>query len=153
MSTALWGTRPYAHLPHHVVEGLYQQASPDGRQRLPVNVWETDEAYLAMFMAPGLDDQTINVTVHEDTLAIEGTLALQPPEGAKVVWQEFHPDPGPSSFRRSLRLPDALDPSRVDAVYRNGVLMVTLPKSEETKPHQIQVHLAAAEPVRQTATS
>jgi len=143
MSIALWGTRPYAHLPHHVVEGLYQQASPNGGQRLPVNVWETDEAYLAMFMAPGLDDQTINVTVHEDTLAIEGTLAFQPPEGATVVWQEFHPDSGRSRFHRSLRLPAALDPSTVDAVYRNGLLMVTLHKSEQTKPHQIQVQFAS----------
>jgi HSP20 family molecular chaperone IbpA len=58
--------RPYAHLPHHVVEGLYPQTSPNGRQRLSVNVWETDEAYLATFIAPGLDEQTINVTVHED---------------------------------------------------------------------------------------
>jgi HSP20 family protein len=144
MSTALWGTRAYAHLPHHIVEGLYPQASPRGSQHLPVNVWQTDEAYLALFMAPGLDDQRINVTVHEDTLTVEGTLAFQPPEGATFVWQEFHADPGPSGFRRSVRLPDALDPSRVDAVYRNGLLMVTLPKSEQTKPHQIQVQLASS---------
>jgi HSP20 family protein len=153
MSIALWGTRPYAHFPHHVVESLYQQASTNGRlaeggstsfQRLPVNVWETDEAYLATLMAPGLDEQTINVTVHEDTLAIEGTLAFQPPEGAKAVWQEFNPNPGPSKFRRSLRLGAAVDPSRVEAVYRNGLLMVTLPKSEQAKPRQIQVQLASS---------
>jgi HSP20 family molecular chaperone IbpA len=55
-------------------------------------------------MAPGLDEQTINVTVHDDTLAIEGGLAFQVPEGATAVWQEF----GPARFRRSLRLGTSL---------------------------------------------
>ena len=94
---------PGRHL-QHLVDGLYEQAfapftsgnpadgGSTGFQSLPVNVWQTDEAYLATLMAPGLDEQTINVTVHEDTLAIEGALAFEAPKGARaVVWQEFGP--------------------------------------------------------------
>jgi HSP20 family molecular chaperone IbpA len=64
--------------------------------------WETEAAYHAALMAPGLDEQTIEVTFHEDTLAIEGTLAFQAPEGAKVVWQEFTQrlQPGHQARRR-----------------------------------------------------
>ena len=59
------------------------------------------------------------------------------PEGARPVWQEF----GPAKFRRSLRLGTAVDPSRVEAVFRNGLLLVTMPKAEHAKPRQIQVQV------------
>jgi hypothetical protein len=104
MSTELWRTRPYAHRLQHIVDGPYEQAfapfttsnpsdgGSTGFQSLAVNVWETDEAYLATLMAPGLDEQTINVTIQEDMLAIEGALAFEAPAGARaVVWQEFGP--------------------------------------------------------------
>ena len=146
MSIELWRTRPYAHLLHHVVDGTYERAltptggnpsdgGSTGFQSLPVNVWETDEAYLATLMAPGLDEQTITVTVHNDTLAIEGALVFEAPEGAKVVWQEF----GSAKFRRSLRLGTSVDSDRVEALYRNGLLVITMAKAAHSKPRQIQV--------------
>jgi HSP20 family protein len=150
MSVELWRTRAYAHHLQHAADGLYERAfapftsnnpadgGSTGFQSLPVNVWETDEAYLATLMAPGLDEKTINVTIHENTLAIEAVLAFEAPEGATaVVWQEF----GPAKFRRSLRLGTSIDPSRVEALYRNGLLMLTLPKAEDSKPRQIHVQV------------
>jgi HSP20 family protein len=150
MSTELWRTRPYANHLQHIVDGLYEQAfapftssnpadgGSTGFQSLPVNVWETDAAYLATLMAPGLDEKTINVTVHEDTLAIEGALAFEAPEGARaVVWQEF----GPAKFRRSLQLGASIDASKVQALYHNGLLTLTMPKAEQSKPRQIYVQM------------
>jgi len=118
----------------------YQQANGNGQagfQSMPVNVWETPEGYQAALLAPGLDEQTLNVTVHDDTLAIEGELSFQVPEGAKPIWQEF----GQAKFRRSLRLGAAVDASRVEAILRNGLLLVTMPKAEHAKPRQIQVQV------------
>jgi HSP20 family protein len=152
MSIELWRTRPYAHLLHHVVDGLYDKAfapftsgdaangGSTGFQSLSVNVWETDEAYLATVMAPGLDEESINVTVHQGTLAIEGTLEYQVPVGARPVWQEF----GPAKFRRSLRLGTSVDPSKVEALYRDGLLMITMAKGDDSKPRQIQVQRASS---------
>ena len=77
------------------------------------------------------------MTVHDDTLVIEGELQFSIPEGAKAVWQEF----GPSKFRRSLRLGASVDPARVEAIYRNGLLLVTMPKAEHAKPRQVQVQV------------
>ena len=114
-----------------------------GYQSLPVNVWETEGAYHAALIAPGLDEQTIDVTFHEDTLAIEGTLAFQAPDGAKVVWQEFNP--GPAKFRRSLRLGASVDTSKVEAAYRNGWLVLTMPKAEYAKPRQIHVKVTSGD--------
>ena len=46
-----------------------------------------------------------------------------------------------SRFRRSLRLGSAVDPARVEAIYKNGLLLVTMPKAEHAKPRQIQVQM------------
>jgi HSP20 family protein len=108
-----------------------------GFNSLPVNVWETPDGYQAALLAPGLDEESINVTVHDDTLAIEGELRFSVPEGARPIWQEF----GASKFRRSLRLGAAVDPARVEAIYRNGLLLVTMPKAEHAKPRQIRVQV------------
>lgn len=86
-------------------------------------------------MTPGLDQQTISGTLHENTFAIEGALVIEAPEGATPVWQEF----GPSRFRRSPRLGAAVDPAKVEALYRNGLLMITMPKADNAKPRQIKV--------------
>jgi HSP20 family protein len=155
MSIELRRTRAYAHLLNHIVDGTYERAftpfananasdgGSTGFQSLPANVWETEDAYLATLMAPGLDEQTINVTVHEDTLTIEAALTFQTPEGARPVWQEFLQ--GPTRFRRSLRLGTSVDSARVEALYRNGLLMITMAKAEHAKPRQIQVQGTSTE--------
>ena len=155
MAIDLWRTRPYSgyNTPlRQWVDRVFDDAfaregsagastGSAGFQSLPVNVWETPEGYQAALLAPGLDEQSINVTVHDDTLAIEGELQFSVPEGAKPIWQEF----GPSKFRRSLRLGSAVDPARVEAIYKNGLLLVTMPKAEHAKPRQIQVQVSKDE--------
>jgi HSP20 family protein len=153
MAIDLWRTRPFMNTPlGRVVDRLFDESlSPfyggrdggsttaqTGVQSLPVTIWETDDAFHAALMAPGLEEDTINVMVQEDTLSVEGEMRFQPPEGSRMIWQEF----GPTRFRRSLRLGSAVDPSRVDAVYRNGLLLITMPKSEEAKPRQVRVQVA-----------
>ena len=155
MSIELWGTRPYTNPLSQVIDRLFEQtfvpyATTDvadggstGFQSLPVNVWELDDAYYVALLAPGLDEKTIEVTFHDETLAIQGTLAVQASEGAKVVWQEFHP--GPARFRRSLRLGAFVDASRVEAVYRDGLLVLTMPKAEYAKPRQIHLQVTSGD--------
>jgi HSP20 family protein len=155
MSIELWRTRPATNPLSQVLDRLFEQTftpftaggpadgGSTGFQSLPVNVWETQDGYYAALMAPGLDEQTIDLTVHDDTLAIEGTLAFQAPDEAKVVWQEFNP--GPARFRRSLRLGASVDASKVEAVYRNGLLVLTMPKAEYAKPRQIHVKVASGD--------
>jgi HSP20 family molecular chaperone IbpA len=152
MAIDLWRTRPFttSNAPiRHWVDRVFDEAfgpaysgqaagnGQAGFQTLPVNVWETADGYQAALLAPGLDENSINITVHEDTLSIEGELSFQVPEGAKPIWQEF----GQSKFRRSLRLGAAVDPDRVEAMYKNGLLLVTMPKAEHAKPRQIQVQV------------
>jgi HSP20 family protein len=157
MAIDLWRTRPYSSgwstPTSQMVDRMFEQTfapmftssatnangGSTGFQSLPVNIWETNDAYNAALLAPGIDEQSLNVTVHEDTLAIEGELKFQAPEGANMIWQEF----APVRFRRSLRLGSAVDPAKVDATYQNGILFVTMAKAEHARPRQVQVQLGA----------
>ncbi len=155
MAIDLWRTRPYWSSGwttpiSQMVDRMFEQAftpigssagtngGSTGFQTLPVNIWETNDAYHAALLAPGVNEQSINVAVHEDTLAIEGELEFQAPETAQMVWQEFTP----VKFRRSLRLGSAVDPTQVEATYNNGILFVTMSKAEHARPRQVQVQLA-----------
>ena len=147
MAIDLWRTRSYGvGTLRQAVDRLFDEAlsstggsdtGTTGFQSLPVNVWETSEGYQAALLAPGLEQQSINVTVHDDTLAIEGELKFEIPEAAKPVWQEF----APARFRRSLRLGAAVEPAKVEAMYQNGILLITMPKAEHAKPRQVQVQI------------
>ena len=86
-----------------------------GAAPAPVSIWETEDAFHAALIAPGLDENSIKVTLQEDMLSVEGELKFQPPEGARMIWQEF----GPTRFHRVLRLGTPVDRDRVEAVYRN----------------------------------
>jgi HSP20 family protein len=152
MSTDQWRTRPYSRavdrlfldaLAPYFANGTSNAANggSTGFQSVPVNVWETVEGYKATFLAPGLDEQSIKVTVHDDTLAIEGELHFDAPEGAKVVWQEF----ASTTFRRSIRLGAAVDSAKVEALYQNGLLTMRMPKSEHARPRHIQVQVKHGE--------
>ena len=86
-----------------------------------------------------------DILVEDDTIREIGPPGLAAPEGARAVWQEFYPNPGPAKFRRSLRLGASVDASKVEAVYRNGLLVLTLPKTEYAKPRQIQVKVTSGD--------
>jgi HSP20 family protein len=159
MSVDLWRTRPNTWTSPQIqtLERMLDQAfapyssantpggTNTGYQSLPVTIWETDDAYSAALLAPGVDEQSITVTVHDDMLAVEGELSFQAPRDARVVWQEF----APVKFRRSLRLGSAVDPQRVEASYNNGILLVSMPKAAHARPRQVQVRVGDASTARQ----
>jgi HSP20 family protein len=157
MAVDLWRTRPFMSYPAaRVVDRLFEHAfapffagrdggadssGQTGVQTLPVTIWETGDALHAALMAPGLDESALTVTVQDDTLSVEGELKFQPPEGARMIWQEF----GPARFRRSLRFGSPVNPDRAEAVYRNGLLLITMPKSQEARPRQVRVQASTNE--------
>lgn len=102
------------------------------------NVWETGEEYQIAVMMPGVDPDKVNLTTVGRTLTIEGVMELNTPKGAKSVWQEF----GPAQFRRQLLLPAEVDSENIQAMYRNGILLLTVPKAEHAKPRSIKIQAA-----------
>jgi HSP20 family molecular chaperone IbpA len=100
-----------------------------------VDVRENAEAFVVVADLPGADEKSVEATVQKRVLTIEGWTQLEKPQGGEELGREF----GAGRFRRDFTLPDAVDPERIQARVKNGVLTVTIPKKEEVKARKIQV--------------
>jgi len=109
------------------------------RQYPLVNIFEDDANLYVEALAPGVDPKSLDLSVMEGTLTIKGEkLGL-----AQVAADAFHRNERAAGrFVRAVELPTQVDANRVKADYRNGLLLVTLPKSEAAKPKQISVTVA-----------
>ena len=86
---------------------------------------------------PGFKREQIKVTFEHNTLSIEGTREFD----AEVDREKFHRvERHYGTFRRTFTLPSTVESGKADASYQDGVLTITLPKREESKPRQIQVN-------------
>jgi HSP20 family protein len=104
------------------------------RLRLPLDVYTTPEEIVIVASLPGLTPDEVDITIDGDRLAIRG--ALRPPlENVDYLFQER--PYGPLSRTLTLNVPISAD--EAEAVFENGVLMLTLPKAEESKPRTIEV--------------
>lgn len=103
-----------------------------------INVGSTEKAVHVYAFAPGIDPNSLDVSLERNLLTIVGERKAQPQEdGAKQNYYLNERFAG--SFRRVISLPEGVDPDKVEAVYRNGVLSITVAKQEAAKPRQIQV--------------
>ncbi|MEO8271102.1 MAG: Hsp20/alpha crystallin family protein [Aureliella sp.] len=100
-----------------------------------LNVWEDKDQLYAEAELPGfsLDDLEIYVTGNQ--LSIKGE--RRPPENDGGTWHRQ--ERGYGKFARMVELPGELDGHKVSAEFKNGVLLITLPKSEAVKPRKIEV--------------
>jgi len=104
-----------------------------------INVGSTPDTVEVMALAPGLDPNAIQLTIDRGLLTISGqrqSALPEPGEQTSVYAQERYS----GAFRRVLSLPDDVDPSKVDASYKDGVLRVTLSRRESAKPRRIEIN-------------
>lgn len=101
-----------------------------------VDISETEAEFLVAAELPGLEEKAIDVALEDGVLTIRGERKAESHgEDAHVLRSEsWH-----GAFRRSLRLPAEVDADAVKAVYRNGVLTVTLPKAPEARSRSIPI--------------
>jgi len=100
-----------------------------------VNVGATPEEIDVYLFAPGMEPDQFDISIEQNVLTISGERNDPPPENARQYLQErFN-----GKFSRVITLPDDVDPERVDANYRNGVLHIRLNRQEATRPHRIEV--------------
>ena len=104
-----------------------------------INVSEDKDTIYVEALAPGLDKDSIEVTVQDGQLRIAG----EKPALQDVKPESFHrSERGAGKFVRSTGLPAAVNVEKISAKYENGLLLITMPKAEEAKPKQIKVELA-----------
>jgi len=101
-----------------------------------VDVLETDSSYLVSAECPGLDRETLNVTVEAGVLSISGSKKnpwADKSQGLHLSERSF------GEFSRTFRLPREVDTTQVKAEYIDGILQLTLPKSAAAQPVKITV--------------
>ena len=102
----------------------------------PVNVGATPERVDVYLFAAGLDPKSLDISIQQNLLAVSGDRKVPVDESADYYRQERFD----GEFRRVITLPDDVDPDRVDAKYRDGVLQITVQRREAARPRQITVN-------------
>lgn len=96
-----------------------------------VNIKELDSQFEIELAVPGMKKDDFEIEVEDGVLSISSTQEEeQVNEKGKFTRREF----SYSSFRRSFTLPDSVNPTKIDASYKEGVLLVLLPKHKEAQP-------------------
>jgi len=103
-----------------------------------INVGRTPNSVEIYAFAPGLDATKVDVTLDRGVLRISGQRASGIPNGEAKV-QVYTRERGTGSFSRAISLPDDVDPGRVNASYRDGVLQVSIARRESAQPKRITV--------------
>ena len=104
-----------------------------------VNVYEYDDKVGIVAEIPGLNKKQLNVEVEEGVLTISGDKhSTFEVEGAKVLRKELKQ----SSFKRSFELGDLLDGENISANFKDGVLSVSIPKTEPEQPKKHSVKIS-----------
>ncbi len=93
-----------------------------------IDVSETDKEILVTAEIPGATEKEVEVTISKDNLTIHGEKKVEREEKKKSYYRM---ERSYGSFRRMIPLPCEVDESKVDAVFQNGVLKVTLPKTAD----------------------
>jgi HSP20 family protein len=100
-----------------------------------INVGSTPEGVEVYVFAAGLDRDSLDVTVQQNLLTISGARSTGQPEKASPHLQERFT----GQFRRSLSLPEDIDPDSAQAGYRHGVLHLGFKRKAEARPRKIQI--------------
>ncbi len=103
-----------------------------------VNIGRTPASVEVYAFAPGLEPAKIDVTLDRGVLRISGERPAGIPTGDPKV-QVYTRERGTGSFTRAVTLPDDVDPARVNASYRDGVLQVSIALRESAQPKRITV--------------
>lgn len=100
-----------------------------------LNMWEDENHFYTECELPGLNLDDLEIYVTGNQLTIKGQ--RRPPEHDSGTWHRQ--ERGYGQFTRMVELPGEVDGNRVSAEFSNGVLTVTLPKTEAVKPRRIEV--------------
>lgn len=103
----------------------------------PINIGSTQDQVDVYLFVAGVDPQTLNISIQQNLLTIDGERSTDRDDVSSGYYRQERFN---GKFHRVVTLPDDIDPDRVEAGYRDGVLRITVQRREATKPRQIEVN-------------
>ena len=103
-----------------------------------VDIAETESGITLYADMPGVAKERLSIKIEGDNLTIEGQAQIDVPDNIALIHSEVRSP----YFRRAFTLSRDLDPARIEATLRNGVLSLHIPKSEAARPKRIEVKVA-----------
>lgn len=100
-----------------------------------VNLSEDENNFYLEAMVPGIKPEQLELSMLQNTLTFSGERLEA--HGKERIWHRH--ERGAGKFMRTIELPTSVDSEKIDAQYRNGVLMITLPKAAGVKAKKITV--------------
>jgi HSP20 family protein len=106
-------------------------------ERLPrTNILEGEQDFRILMDLPGVRNEDLDISVEDQTLTVKAERSFETPEGYKARRRELD---GKVTFRRSFDLGNGVDIDKIGARLENGILTVTVAKSERAVPRRIEV--------------
>ena len=105
----------------------------------PLNVWSSPDGLVVEAEMPGVDPQDVEISVVGDELSLRGKVNVQEPAAGETVLRRERPA---GEFQRTLQLPFRANTAAVKAASKNGILRISIPRSEEEKPRKIAIETA-----------
>jgi HSP20 family protein len=127
---------------HQAIDEMLSDDSASGIRSLPrgsfpaINVIQTANDLQVYAFAPGVDPKALDVSIQQGLLRICGRRVIAREQKAAYYRQERFD----GEFSRTISLSEDLDPERVEANYRDGIVQIILHRREAAKPRQIEIH-------------
>ena len=116
---------------------------------LPLDAYRSGDEFVVHVDVPGVDPDSIELTVDQNVLVLKAERSWQPSEGAEVVTAE-RPQ---GSFTRQLFLGENLDVDNIAASYENGVLTLRIPVAQAAKPRRVEIQSGRPQAIEASATA
>jgi HSP20 family protein len=147
MTNVKFNSRPFEGTLNNLVEGIFSELpglfkndfnNSESKGFVPVNVKETDKAYVLDVVAPGFEKKDFTIKLDRNLLTISAEKKEEVKENAeKQIRREY----SYKSFKRSFTIDDKIDATNIDASYINGVLILNLPKKEVVKVSATEIEI------------
>jgi HSP20 family protein len=99
------------------------------------DIYEQDEQIVIVADVPGADQDSIEITLEKSILTINAYIDPLSPEGYSLTFAEYEI----GDYQRSFRLSNEIDRDKIEAIVKDGVLRLYLPKSSEARARKISV--------------
>lgn len=118
--------------------GQSERVVPRNDRQIPVDAVQREGELVLHFDLPGVSPDSIELSIERRVLTVRAERPYTPAEGEQVFFAER---PW-GQFSRQVVLGDSLDPNRVEAAFDNGVLVVSVPVSEQAQSRRIEINHA-----------